>query len=467
MGYFLGRSRLKVFFLMSNFVFRQSLKKDAISVPSQQPRSRQLSAPSNLHRSALSPNPGNQANFGLSKTYPSLMFLATISPQSTARSILIFFHAPGAHSQLCHCSSGDSHPFRGRQYEMSKKHTEQSPLTRLSGQDLLSAWMKRTPSQSTPAIALDSHPGAVAMALSETRVLNSCEHVDSAQSRNGSVTICLYESKPATLNNTMSTGESRQLTLPKMEESCKMEVVCGSKVGQCPTTYQRSLSKTAQLLSGTIHMIPHGNQTMRFIPIVWPTLTEYPRNWASHGRRKKMFPSAARRHLRDSSGISRPGWYKFPPARKNVTLMSSSTGKNPQNIHSKKSKNSTESFYMRAKWFQLSELTSPAWKNSWPSSITVLSCRIPNLAQPQLTSSGGSKNYHNQPSADPSLAPTSSSTSQRSQMLARKWVSALSLAADGGHGASSWMEGRRTRHWLGRSHWVPFPRHNHRGGKPC
>ncbi len=428
---------LKLMQQNSSTAYERNSRKDSTLDHSQEPRLKPPSAPFNHHRLVLFRNRESQENSGLSKTYPFPTFLAITSPQSTAQSTQTFFHAPGAPSQSSHSLSGNSPLFLKLQYETSRKPTEPILWHHPNGQDWSSNWRKATLSQSTHATALGSHRDVVAMESLVMPACNSCECVVWAQSQNGWMIISSSESAPAISKSTMRIVESEHPTSLQMEVNCKTEAACGSKARQCPMTIHRSLMRTTPLPSEFAQAKHLDERVMPSIPIAWPTSMKFPMNWASHGNGKKTFPLALKHRSRDSYGILKRAQCKSLLTRRRNTWRQFSVGKNPPSTHSKKSKNFTENFYMYAKWFQPVELISPTWKNSWPSSVFVLSCHVPNPTQWRKISSGGSENCHKQQSADSFPALTPSLTSQLSRTLARKWVSGLSSVEDGGLGDSS------------------------------
>jgi len=230
------------------------------------------------------------------------MFLATTSPQSTVLSTRIFSHAPGAHSQSCHCSSGNSHPHPRQQYEMSKKHTEPFHLT-------------------IPVARTRRPPGRKGCRAQLMRVRGL-----------GPITKWVENPLHRTIQQAPRRAGSRHCQKRRSVARWRSFVV------QRPNNGQTTFQKISEELG-----------------IPWEKDVPFTREVPFAG-------------------------YRFPLTRKKRYLdIIFCWG----NIHGK-SKNSKESSYMRAKWSQPAELTSPAWKSSWPSSITVLSCCIPNLARSLL-----------------------------------------------------------------------------------
>ena len=404
---------------------------------SQELRSNLSWALSSRHPSALSRNQGNQENSDSSKTYRFPMSHATTSPLSTVQLTPISFHAPGEPFRWFHISSGNSLHYLKLLYGTSRKPTKPSHWHHLNGQGSLSGWAMKIPLPSTHATVSDSHRDVVVTELLEMQGHSSCERADWVQSQNGLTITSSFEFISTTFRNTTSVVEIGQQTLLKREVGSKTEAAYGLKVRQCPMVTNTSLMRTAPCPSVSSQAKPLDEETMPRIPTVWLTLTRYQMSWAFHGKKRRTFPLAPKRHLRVSRGISRRAQSEFPLTRGRNTWTPYSAGRHQQSTHWKKSRSCMESFYMLAKWFWQVELTSPILKSSWPSSVIVLSCCTPNPAPPKMTSSGGSENYRKRQSSDLSQAHVPSGTSQHSQMLARKWVSGLSSMADGEHGVSS------------------------------
>jgi hypothetical protein len=83
------------------------------------------------------------------------------------------------------------------------------------------------------------------------------------------------------------------------------------------------------------------------------------------------------------------------------------------------------------------EHISQAWSASWPYSTIVHTCHVPHPAIRPPISTGGEAPYPKSKSHDPYQAPTLSTTSMLTQMLALKWASESPSASYGERGASS------------------------------
>jgi len=132
----------------------------------------------------------------------------------------------------------------------------------------------------------------------------------------------------------------------------------------------------------------------------------------------------------------------IPDPKKTKYLHAIYTWESKETHNLEEVQNSTANSSTLALWSQLGEHTSPAWKNSWLSSVTILSCHTPPLAALATIYSGGNKPSPAPTSPAPSQGPKLSSTSLLTQMLAQKLASASPSETAGEHGAS-YQDGKK------------------------
>lgn len=221
-----------------------------------------------------------------------------------------------------------------------------------------------------------------------------------------------------------------------------MEASYGSEEPPHLTTMQRNLMKTAQPQFATSQTIHHDCLKMPATHIPLLTSMTSRTNWAYLGNETKTYHLDPRPPSLVFSGTSRPKQLPSQKLRRPNTLPQSLHGNLRRLTASRKSRSYMANSSMLVQWSQLGELTSPAWRNSWPSLVTILSCHTPPLAALTTIYTGGSKPSPAPTSPAPSQVPKSSSTLLLTQMLAQKLVLASLSETAGEHGVS-YQDGKR------------------------
>jgi len=209
-----------------------------------------------------------------------------------------------------------------------------------------------------------------------------------------------------------------------------MEANYGSEEPPCPMVVQRNSTRIAQhqfVTSQTVH-----HDLLKTLATPTPSLTSMISwmSWASPGNMIRTSHLEQRLLSLASSGTLKAKQSLSWNLRRLNISMQFSHGNPKRHTTSRRSRNYMASSSMLALWSQLSEHTSPASKNSWPSLVIILSCHTPPLAALATIYTGRSK-----PSPAPSQGPKSSLTLLLTQMLARKLALASPSEAVGEPGA--------------------------------
>jgi len=201
--------------------------------------------------SVLYRSQGDRENIGSFRTSHPLISPFNQSPQSTAPSTQTNTSAHGAllpPSASSYLACPQVHRLL---YAMSKRPTEPSPSSLISGQDLLFAYVETTNSRLTHGITSVWPQEEVSMVLWAMLVPRSCVPMALHPSQSGWTTMFSSASCNATSSPTTSSAVSRPRISQTMEARSMTVAAFGSEVPLCLMTCQRSSTKTPPAPSKT------------------------------------------------------------------------------------------------------------------------------------------------------------------------------------------------------------------------
>ncbi|EIM79638.1 uncharacterized protein STEHIDRAFT_87996 [Stereum hirsutum FP-91666 SS1] len=361
--------------------------------------------------------------------------------------------AHGAPSPSSRSGSTSSRPVLSLHVVTSPTRSAQSLPIHHNGQDPSSAPVTMS-SSSIPMSCLASPRVWESMVPSQMLVPTFSVGREWGQSPSGWTTTCSLgysaNTSPSTTDDVLPLISVSKPTA----DGVKMDLASGTRARPFRMGESRNSTTTANFRCKTYppvhlaHLWTLGSHT------VWPTSTNYPKNWASFGARIRTSHSGRSAHSQAWSGTLRDGWCRSGRQRNRNISTPSRCGVSSGPTSFRKHKNSMASFCTSVRSYHEDERFSPTWRPYSNSPMIVHSFRSPLHPAQLKTSNGGVVHSHDRSSPGLSSFRPWSRTQAPSRMQALEQGSGSLSGVDGEHGDFSLAGSRTGATLVGRRPWA-------------